>query len=362
MTSCSKTTASSRSDGLRAAHHRHARTTRPDRCASALEGSPVLFSGDTPLFPAGPEQPATPAGRLRRQSSGAIDERLFSTLPGDTIVLPGHGDDTHHRCRIAPPPGVDRPGAGSGPWPSPTTAARPTRPAATPPSCPRRRCGTATSPPTRGVEAPEVAPRPSATTIGGGRGGVQAGGSGAGCSGGPVRPPTPTPGYLAIDAGDLARQFKPSACFADGSGEGAGPSGERHDRFRDLERGPPRQLGTLSAPLGLWRLDRSPGQWMPGRLPRAPDLAANPVTENTVALYLEPRPGCPASGIRSTREALDLVRQGPGEARPCPGGPRGSRRSRVRSISSGEAGRPGLRRAGGRIAHHHRQGRCGRVR
>jgi glyoxylase-like metal-dependent hydrolase (beta-lactamase superfamily II) len=24
----------------------------------------------------------------------SIDERLFSTLPGDTIVLPGHGDDT----------------------------------------------------------------------------------------------------------------------------------------------------------------------------------------------------------------------------------------------------------------------------
>jgi hypothetical protein len=37
--------------------------------------------------------------------------------------------------------------------------------------------------------------------------------------------------YLAIDAGDLARQFS-FRLFADGSGEGAGPSGQRHDRFR----------------------------------------------------------------------------------------------------------------------------------
>ncbi len=56
-----------------------------------LEGSPVLFSGDT-LFPGGP-------GATRFEGSSfpkiieSIDRRLF-TLPPDTIVLPGHGTDT----------------------------------------------------------------------------------------------------------------------------------------------------------------------------------------------------------------------------------------------------------------------------
>jgi hypothetical protein len=37
--------------------------------------------------------------------------------------------------------------------------------------------------------------------------------------------------YLAIDSGDLGRQHA-FRLFADGSGEGVGPSGERHTRFR----------------------------------------------------------------------------------------------------------------------------------
>jgi glyoxylase-like metal-dependent hydrolase (beta-lactamase superfamily II) len=57
-----------------------------------LEGSPVLFSGDT-LFPGGAGATRFPGGDFDRIIR-AIDERLFSTLPGDTIVLPGHGDDT----------------------------------------------------------------------------------------------------------------------------------------------------------------------------------------------------------------------------------------------------------------------------
>jgi glyoxylase-like metal-dependent hydrolase (beta-lactamase superfamily II) len=57
-----------------------------------LEGSPVLFSGDT-LFPGGPGATGYPGGDFDGIIR-AIDERLFSTLPGDTIVLPGHGDDT----------------------------------------------------------------------------------------------------------------------------------------------------------------------------------------------------------------------------------------------------------------------------
>lgn len=56
-----------------------------------VEGSPVLFSGDT-LFPGGP-------GNTRRNQMHfatiirSIQQRLF-TLPDDTVVLPGHGDDT----------------------------------------------------------------------------------------------------------------------------------------------------------------------------------------------------------------------------------------------------------------------------
>jgi glyoxylase-like metal-dependent hydrolase (beta-lactamase superfamily II) len=56
-----------------------------------LEGSPVLFSGDT-LFPGGP-------GATHFEGSSfstiieSIDRRLF-TLPPDTIVMPGHGADT----------------------------------------------------------------------------------------------------------------------------------------------------------------------------------------------------------------------------------------------------------------------------
>ena len=56
-----------------------------------LEGSPVLFSGDT-LFPGGP-------GATRFEGSSfpkiieSIDRRLF-TLSPDTLVMPGHGSDT----------------------------------------------------------------------------------------------------------------------------------------------------------------------------------------------------------------------------------------------------------------------------
>lgn len=56
-----------------------------------LDGSPVLFSGDT-LFPGGP-------GATRFEGSSfdtiieSVDRRLF-TLPKETIVMPGHGLDT----------------------------------------------------------------------------------------------------------------------------------------------------------------------------------------------------------------------------------------------------------------------------
>jgi glyoxylase-like metal-dependent hydrolase (beta-lactamase superfamily II) len=57
----------------------------------SLEGSPVLFSGDT-LFPGGPG-----ATKFEGSSFPTIIEsidRLLFTLPKETMVLPGHGVDT----------------------------------------------------------------------------------------------------------------------------------------------------------------------------------------------------------------------------------------------------------------------------
>jgi glyoxylase-like metal-dependent hydrolase (beta-lactamase superfamily II) len=57
-----------------------------------LEGSPVLFSGDT-LFPGGPGNTKFPGGDFPTIIE-SIETRLFSPLPPETIVMPGHGDDT----------------------------------------------------------------------------------------------------------------------------------------------------------------------------------------------------------------------------------------------------------------------------
>jgi glyoxylase-like metal-dependent hydrolase (beta-lactamase superfamily II) len=56
-----------------------------------VEGSPILFSGDT-LFPGGAGNTSFPGGHFPTIMR-SIDDKLF-TLPADTIVLPGHGDDT----------------------------------------------------------------------------------------------------------------------------------------------------------------------------------------------------------------------------------------------------------------------------
>jgi len=56
-----------------------------------VAGSPILFSGDT-LFPGGPGN-ATFEGGDFATIIQSIDSKLL-TLPPDTIVLPGHGDDT----------------------------------------------------------------------------------------------------------------------------------------------------------------------------------------------------------------------------------------------------------------------------
>ena len=64
----------------------------PGSMCFRLEGSPILFSGDT-LFPGGPGNTTFPGGDFPTIIT-SIESRLFSGLPADTIVLPGHGDDT----------------------------------------------------------------------------------------------------------------------------------------------------------------------------------------------------------------------------------------------------------------------------
>ncbi len=64
----------------------------PGSMSFRLDGSPVLFSGDT-LFPGGPGATKFPGGDFPTILR-SLDERLFGPLPADTLVLPGHGKDT----------------------------------------------------------------------------------------------------------------------------------------------------------------------------------------------------------------------------------------------------------------------------
>ncbi len=64
----------------------------PGSMCFVVEGSPVLLSGDT-LFPGGPGATNRPGGDFPTIMS-SLRERLFGRLPDDTMVMPGHGDDT----------------------------------------------------------------------------------------------------------------------------------------------------------------------------------------------------------------------------------------------------------------------------
>jgi glyoxylase-like metal-dependent hydrolase (beta-lactamase superfamily II) len=64
----------------------------PGSICFLVEGSPVLFSGDT-LFPGGPGATKFP-GSSFEQIIESIDGRLFAKLDATTIVMPGHGNDT----------------------------------------------------------------------------------------------------------------------------------------------------------------------------------------------------------------------------------------------------------------------------
>ena len=64
----------------------------PGSICFLLEGSPILFSGDT-LFPGGPGTCEFAGGDFE-QIINSIDRRLFAPIAPETIVLPGHGEGT----------------------------------------------------------------------------------------------------------------------------------------------------------------------------------------------------------------------------------------------------------------------------
>jgi glyoxylase-like metal-dependent hydrolase (beta-lactamase superfamily II) len=72
-------------------HTIHSPGHTPGSMSFRLDGAPILFSGDT-LFPGGPGNTTFEGGDFDTIIA-SLDRRLF-TLPPETIVLPGHGDDT----------------------------------------------------------------------------------------------------------------------------------------------------------------------------------------------------------------------------------------------------------------------------
>lgn len=64
----------------------------PGSMCFAVVDTPILFSGDT-LFPGGPGNTKTDLGDFDLIIE-SIDTRLFSRLGEETLVLPGHGNDT----------------------------------------------------------------------------------------------------------------------------------------------------------------------------------------------------------------------------------------------------------------------------
>jgi glyoxylase-like metal-dependent hydrolase (beta-lactamase superfamily II) len=73
-------------------HTIHTPGHTPGSMCFRLEGAPVVLTGDT-LFPGGPGATQYPGGDFPGIIR-SIEDRLFSPLPADTLVLPGHGKST----------------------------------------------------------------------------------------------------------------------------------------------------------------------------------------------------------------------------------------------------------------------------
>jgi glyoxylase-like metal-dependent hydrolase (beta-lactamase superfamily II) len=73
-------------------HTIHTPGHTPGSMCFRLEGAPVLFSGDT-LFPGGPGATGFPGGDFPTIIR-SIEDRLFTPLAPDVLVLPGHGAET----------------------------------------------------------------------------------------------------------------------------------------------------------------------------------------------------------------------------------------------------------------------------
>jgi glyoxylase-like metal-dependent hydrolase (beta-lactamase superfamily II) len=64
----------------------------PGSMSFAIEGTPVVLTGDT-LFPGGPGNTKTALGDFPTIIS-SIERRIFAPFGAETIIMPGHGDDS----------------------------------------------------------------------------------------------------------------------------------------------------------------------------------------------------------------------------------------------------------------------------
>jgi len=73
-------------------HTHHTPGHTPGSMSFSVEGTPLLFTGDT-LFPGGPGATGYDGGDFETILR-SIEDRMFRVFDADTLVLPGHGDDT----------------------------------------------------------------------------------------------------------------------------------------------------------------------------------------------------------------------------------------------------------------------------